>query len=86
MNIGFFGLDPPCPLKHLPENIQRAIHRYTNVGCDEVVAIKLLCLARKCIEAIENNNDDEEAEGEPGAVRLKARFEDECIAANALST
>ena len=86
MNIGFFGLDPPCPLKHLPENIQRAIHRYTNVGCDEVVAIKLLRLARKCVKAIEKNDYDEEAEGEPGAVGLEARFEDERIAANALCT
>ena len=86
MYIGFFRLDPPCPLEHLPENIQRAIHWYTNVGCNEVVAIKLLCLARKCVEAIEENDYDEEAEGEPGAVRLEARFEDERIAANALST
>ena len=86
MNIGFFRLDPPCPLEHLPEKIQRAIHRYTNVGCDEVVAIKLLCLAWKCVEAIEKNDYDEEAEGEPGAVRLEARFEDERIAADALST
>ena len=86
MNIGFLGLDPPCPLEHLPEKIQRAIHRYTNVGCDEVIAIKFLCLARKCVEAIEKDNDDEEAEGEPGAVWLKARFEDERVAANALST
>ena len=86
INIGFFGLDPPCPLEHLPEKIEHAIHRYTNVGCDEVVAIKLLCLARKCVEAIEKNNYDEEAKGEPGAVRLEARFEDERIAADALST
>ena len=85
-NIGFFGLDPPCPLEHLPKEIQRAIRKYANVGCDEVVAIKLLCLARKCVEAIEKNNYDEEAKGEPGAVRLEARFEDERIAANALST
>ena len=86
MNIGFFGLDPPCPLEHLPEKIQCAVHGYTNVGCDEVVAIKLLCLAWKCVEAIKKDDYDEEAEGEPGAVRLEARFEDECIATNALST
>lgn len=86
MNIGFLGLDPPCPLEHLPKKIQRAIHGYTNVSCDEVVAIKLLCLARKRVEAIEKDDYDEEAEGEPGAVRLEARFEDERITANALST
>ena len=84
MNIGFFGLDPPCPLEKLPEKVEPAVHRYTNIGCNEVVAIKLLCLARQCVEAVEKDNDDEEAEGEPGAVRLEARLEDERVAVNAL--
>lgn len=83
--IGFFGLDPPCPLQYFPEEIEPAVHRYTNIDCDEVVAIESLCLTRKRVEAIEQNNYGEEAEAEPGGVRLEARFEDECITANTLS-
>ena len=85
LNIGLLGLDPPCPLEYLPEKIQPAIYRYTDIGCDEAVAIKFLCLARKRGEAIEQNNDREEAEGGPGCVRLEARFENKRVAANALS-
>ena len=47
--------------------------------------IKFLFLAGKRVEAIENKNDSEEAEGEPGGVGLEARFEDERVAADALS-
>lgn len=85
LNIGLFGLDPPCPFENLPEKIKPAVYRYTNIGCDEAVAIKFLCLARKRVEAIEQSNNGEEAEGEPGCVRLEARFEDKRVAVNALS-
>lgn len=83
--ISFFSLDPPCPLEYFPEDIEPAIHRYTNIDCDEVVAIESLFLAWKRVEAIEQNNYGEEAEAEPGGIRLEARSEDECITANALS-
>ena len=85
MNVGFFGLDPPCPLENLPEQIQPAIYRYTDVGRDEVVAIEFLRLARKCVEATEQDNYRKETEAEPGGVRLEARFEDERVASDTLS-
>lgn len=85
LNISFFGFDPPCPLEHLPEKIQPAVHNQTNIGCDEIVSIKFLCLARKGVEAIEENDYNEEAKGKPCAVRLEARFEDERIAVDTLS-
>ena len=85
LNICFRGLDPPCPLEDLPEQIQSAIHRYTDIGCDEVITIKLLGLARKSVKATEQKDYAEEAEGEPGGIRLETSFEDELVAANALS-
>ena len=86
MNVGFFGLDPPCPLENLPEQIQPAIYGYTDIGRDEVVAIEFLRLARECVEAAEQDDYCEETEAEPGGVRLEARFEDERVAFNALGT
>ena len=85
LNICFFGPYPPRPLEELPEQIQHEIYRYTYIGSDEIVVIKLLCLARKRVEAIEQKNDTEEAEGEPGGVGLEARLKDERVAADALS-
>ncbi len=84
LNICFLRLDPPGPLEYLPEQIQHAIYGYTNIGCDEVVVIEFLCLARECVETIKKENDGEKTEREPGGVRLEARFEDERVTANAL--
>ena len=85
LNVCFSGLDPPRPLEDLPEQIQPAIYRYAHIGCDEVIVIELLCLAGESVEAIEKKDNGEEAEGEPGGIGLEARFEDERIAADALS-
>ena len=86
LNICFFGPDPPRPFEDLPEQIQHAIYRYAHIGGDEVVVIEFLGLAGKRIEAVEQNNYAKETKGEPGGVGLKARFEDECVTADALST
>lgn len=85
LNICFFRFDPPRALKDLPEQVQRAIHRYAHIFGDDVVAIEFLCLAGERVEAIEQNNHGEEAEGERGGVGLVARLEDERVAADALS-
>ena len=85
LNVRFFGSHPPRPLEELPEHIQPNIYRYANIGRDEVVTVKFFGLAWKGVEAIEQDNYGEKGEGKPGSVRLEARFEDEGVAANALS-
>lgn len=85
LNICFFGLYPPRPLEDLPEQIQHDVNRYAYIGGNEIVVIKFLRLAGKCVESIEHKNDTEKAEGKPGGVGLEARFEDERVAADALS-
>ena len=70
VNVCFFGPDPPRSLEDLPEQIQPAINRYAQIGGDEVFVIEFLCLAGKCIKAMEQEDDAEEAEGEPGGIGL----------------
>lgn len=85
LDVCFFGLYPARPLEDLPEQIQHDIDRYAHIGGNEIVVVKFLCLAGKRVEAIEHENDCEEGQGEPGGVGLEARFEDERVAADALS-
>lgn len=85
-NICFFGLNPPRSLEDFPEQIQTQIYRYAYICSDEVTVIEGLCLAGECVEAAEQNDYAEEAEREPGTIRLEARFEDKRVTADTLST
>ena len=66
-DIRFLRLHPLRPLEDLPEQVQARINGYPDICSHEVIDIEPLpMLGRKDIEAVEQQDQSEEAEAEPG--------------------
>lgn len=85
VNIRLLTSYPTRLLKNLPKRKQRRINRNTHIRRDKILLIKSLRRARKHPKSIEDYDDAEEDEGEPGGVWLEGGFEDEGVAGDALS-
>ena len=80
MNVRLSRVDPRRTLEQFPAEIQRKVNGNANVRRDEIIDVP----GAKGVEAVEDDDDAEEDEREPGRVGLEGRFEDERIAVDAL--
>lgn len=80
VNIRLRARDPPRPLEDLPERIQHEVDGNPHVSGDETIHIK----GPEDVEAVEDDDDGEEDEGEPCGVGLEGGPEDEGAAVDAL--
>lgn len=72
--------DPLGPLEDLPEGIEAEVDGDADVCRDKTVDIE----GPEDVEAVEQDDDGKEDEGEPGRVWLEGRSEDEGAAVDAL--
>jgi len=69
-------MDEVSPLEDLPEEVEEEKDWDANVGSKEVSDIPILVvLANKDIEAVEENDQREEDQGNPGQIGLEVRLE-----------
>jgi hypothetical protein len=80
-DIGLHGTDEAWSLPDFPDDIEAEEYRNVDVGNEKVLSVEG---RNECGEAVEDDNDAEVAEREPGRVWLEARFEDQGVAVNVL--
>jgi hypothetical protein len=76
-------LSRSCPAKALPDGIENENSRHSDVGSDEVLNIPVV--SDEDLEAVEEGNEHEEDERNPGGVGLPGRLVWERVPVDALS-
>ncbi|KAM5489732.1 hypothetical protein MaudMau93_003098 [Microsporum audouinii] len=79
-DVSLGGWNPSGPLENLPEDEKTEVDGDTDVGGEEGLEFK----GSEGIEAVEEDDDGEEDEGDPGEVRLEWGLEDESVTVDTL--
>lgn len=79
--VGFGSTNSTSALEHLPEDVEEEVNGDSDVIGDEVLVAEA---AGPDIEAVEEDDDREEHQRDPGEVRLEGGLEDEGVAVNTL--